>query len=248
MDQPDLSTDERRLFAEPCTIERLGAGFRSVKKNKGSPGVDGASIAEVESRLDEELGRLKAELESRTYKPSPVRRVEIPKPGGRGTRKLGVPTVRARVVQATLKQLLEPIFEPTFAANSYGFRPGRSRHQAVMAAREIVATGKPYVVDPDWSQFFDRIHHDRLIARVGERVLDKRILRLIGTTLRSGATADGPKSPPRKAPCKAARRAPCSATSSSPSRTGSWSGVAWHFAGSPMTATSSCARPRRPNG
>lgn len=195
MYQQDLLTDERRLFEELCTIERLGAGFHSVKKNKGRPGVDGVSIAEFESRLDEELGRLKAELESWTYKPSPVRRVEIPKPGGRGTRKLGVPTVRDRVVQATLKQLLEPIFEPTFSANSYGFRPGRSQHQAVMAAREIVATGKPYVVDLDLSQFFDRIHHDRLIARVGDQVPDKRILRLIGMTLRSGVMADGLKSP-----------------------------------------------------
>jgi RNA-directed DNA polymerase len=98
-----------------------------------------------------------------------------------------------RVLQEA--QLLEPIFEPTFSANSYGFRPGRSQHQAVMAAREIVAAGKPYVVDLDLSQFFDRIHHDRLIARVGEQVPDKRILRLIGMTLRSGVMADGLKSP-----------------------------------------------------
>lgn len=195
MYQRDLLTDERRLFEELCTTERLRAGFQSVKKNKGSPGVDGVSIAAFESRLDEELGRLKAELESWTYTPSPVRRVEIPKPGGRGTRKLGVPTVRDRVVQATLKHLLEPIFEPTFSANSYGFRPGRSQHQAVEAAREIVAGGKPYVVDLDLAQFFDRIHHDRLIARVGTHVPDKRILRLIGMTLRSGVMADGLMSP-----------------------------------------------------
>ena len=104
--QQDLLTDERRLFEELCTLDRLRAGFHSVKKNKGSPGVDGISIAEFDSRLDEELGRLKAELESWTYKPAPVRRVEIPKPGGRGTRNLGVPTVRDRVVQATLKHLL----------------------------------------------------------------------------------------------------------------------------------------------
>jgi group II intron reverse transcriptase/maturase len=106
-----------------------------------------------------------------------------------------VPTVRDRVVQATLKHLLEPIFEPTFSANSYGFRPGRSQHQAVTAAREIVAGGKPYVVDLDLAQFFDRIHHDRLIARVGEYVPDTRILRLIGLTLRSGVMADGLMSP-----------------------------------------------------
>jgi len=195
MYQRDLLTDERRLFEELCAIERLHAGFQSVKKNKGSPGVDGVSVAAFESCLDEELGRLKAELESWAYKPSPVRRVEIPKPGGRGIRKLGVPTVRDRVVQASLKHLLEPIFEPTFSANSYGFRPGRSQHQAVTAACEIVAGGKPYVVDLDLAQFFDQIHHDRLVARVGKQVPDTRILRLIGLTLRSGVMADGLMSP-----------------------------------------------------
>ena len=108
MYQLNLWTDERRLFEGLCAVERLRGGFQSVRKNKGSPGVDGVTIAAFEARLDEELGRLKAELESWTYKPSPVRRVEIPKPGGRGTRNLGVPTVRDRVVQATLKHRLEP--------------------------------------------------------------------------------------------------------------------------------------------
>ena len=108
MVQLNLWTDERRLFEELCAVERLRGGFQSVRKNKGSPGVDGVTIAAFEARLFEALGRLKAELESWTYKPSPVRRVEIPKPGGRGTRNLGVPTVRDRVVQATLKHRLEP--------------------------------------------------------------------------------------------------------------------------------------------
>ena len=199
MYQLNLWTDERRLFEELCAVERLRGGFQSVRKNKGSPGVDGVTIAAFEACLDEELGRLTAELESWTYKPSPVRRVEIPKPGGRGTRNLGVPTVRDRVVQATLKHLLEPIFEPTFSVHSYGFRPGRNQRQAVEAAREIpfsdLAGGKPYVADLDLAQFFDRIHHDRLIARVGEHVADKRILRLIGMTLRSGVLANGLMSP-----------------------------------------------------
>jgi group II intron reverse transcriptase/maturase len=162
-----------------------------VRKNKGSPGIDGVTIAEFESRLDEELGRLRADLESWTYEPSPVRRVEIPKPGGKGIRLLGVPTVRDRVVHATLKRLLEPIFEPLFSDHSYGFRPGRNQRQAVEAAREIVAGGKPYVVDLDLSKFFDRIHHDRLIARLGQSIPDKRILRLIGKILRSGVMANG---------------------------------------------------------
>ena len=106
-----------------------------MKKNKGSPGIDGITIAEFESRLPEELSQLKEELEGWSYKPSPVRRVEIPKPGGKGVRLLGVPTVRDRVVQATLKELLEPIFEPLFSDHSYGFRPGRNQRQAVEAAR-----------------------------------------------------------------------------------------------------------------
>jgi len=162
-----------------------------VKKNKGSPGIDGVTVVEFGSRLGEELSRLKEELESWTYKPSPVRRVEIPKPGGKGIRLLGVPTVRDRVVHATLKELLEPIFEPLFSDHSYGFRPERNQRQAVEAARRIVARGKPCVVDIDLSKFFDRIQHDRLITRLSQQVTDKRILRLIGLLLRSGIMANG---------------------------------------------------------
>ncbi len=191
MRQRDLFIEEPRLFEALCTIERLEAGFRRVKKNKGSPGVDGVTIAEFESRLSEELSQLKEDLESWTYQPSPVRRVEIPKPGGKGIRLLGVPTVRDRVVHATLKELLEPIFEPLFSDHSYGFRLERNQRQAVEAARKIVASGKPYVVDIDLSKFFDRIHHDRLIARLSQQVADKRILRLIGLLLRSGIMANG---------------------------------------------------------
>jgi len=187
----DLLTDERRLFEELCKTEWLEAGFRNVRKNKGSPGIDGVTIAAFASRVDEELRQLQVELASWTYKPSPVRRVEIPKPGGRGIRLLGVPTVRDRVVHATLKLLLEPIFEPLFCAHSYGFRPGRNQGQAVEAARQIVAGGKPYVVDLDLSKFFDRIHHDRLLARLGQSIPDKRILRLVGLILRSGIMANG---------------------------------------------------------
>jgi len=191
MSQRDLFIEEPRLFEALCTIERMEAGFRHVKKNKGSPGVDGTTIEEFGSRLTEELSQLQQELESWTYKPSPVRRVEIPKPGGKGIRLLGVPTVRDRVVHATLKELLEPIFEPVFSDHSYGFRPERNQRQAVESAREIVAGGKPYVVDIDLSKFFDRIHHDRLIGRMSQQVVDKRILRLIGLLLRSGIMANG---------------------------------------------------------
>jgi RNA-directed DNA polymerase len=183
--------EEPRLFENLCSTCYLGIGFILVKRNRGKPGIDGVSIADFEANLDEELSQLQQELSNWTYQPSPVRRVEIPKPGGKGMRLLGIPTVRDRVVQATLKLLLEPIFDPHFSPNSYGFRPGRSQHQAVEAAQRIVNSGKPYVVDIDLSKFFDRIHHDRLIARMGEKVTDKRILRLVGLMLRSGIMING---------------------------------------------------------
>ena len=187
--------EEPRLFENLCSTHYLGIGFILVKRNRGKPGIDGVSIADFEADLDEELSQLQQELSNWTYQPSPVRRVEIPKPGGKGMRLLGIPTVRDRVVQATLKLLLEPIFDPHFSPNSYGFRPGRSQHQAVEAAQRIVNSGKPYVVDIDLSKFFDRIHHDRLIARMGEKVTDKRILRLVGLMLRSGIMINGVLSP-----------------------------------------------------
>ena len=183
--------EEPRLFENLCSTLYLGIGFILVKRNRGKPGIDGVRIADFEANLDEELSQLQQELSNWTYQPSPVRRVEIPKPGGKGMRLLGIPTVRDRVVQATLKLLLEPIFDPHFSPNSYGFRPGRSQHQAVAAAQRIVNSGKPYVVDIDLSKFFDRIHHDRLIARMGEKVTDKRILRLVGLMLRSGIMING---------------------------------------------------------
>jgi len=183
--------EEPRLFENLCSTFYLGIGFILVKRNRGKPGIDGVSIADFEANLEEELSQLQQELSNWTYQPSPVRRVEIPKPGGKGMRLLGIPTVRDRVVQATLKLLLEPIFDPHFSPHSYGFRPGRSQHQAVEAAQRIVNSGKPYVVDIDLSKFFDRIHHDRLIARMGEKVTDKRILRLVGLMLRSGIMING---------------------------------------------------------
>jgi len=198
MNENDQLIEEPRLFDSLCSTFYLSIGFEQVKKNKGKPGIDGISIVDFEACLDEELSQLQQELTEWTYKPSPVRRVEIPKPGGKGVRLLGIPTVRDRVVQATLKMLLEPIFEPHFSPHSYGFRPGRSPHHAVQAAQQIVNSGKPYVVDIDLSKFFDRIHHDRLIARMGQRISDKRILRLIGIMLRSGVMINGVVNPSKE--------------------------------------------------
>ena len=190
--------EEPRLFENLCSTLYLGVGFELVRRNHGAPGIDGVSIADFEANLDEELSQLQQELTTWTYQPTPVRRVEIPKPDGKGVRLLGIPTVRDRVVQTTLKLLLEPIFDPHFSPNSYGFRPGRNQHQAVQAAQQIVNSGKPYVVDIDISKFFDRIHHDRLIARMGQKIADKRILRLVGIMLRSGVMINGVVNPSKE--------------------------------------------------
>ena len=198
MNENDLLKEEPRLFDQLCSTLYLGVAFKQVKKNKGKPGIDGITIEEFEANLDEELSQLQEELANWTYQPSPVRRVEIPKPGGKGVRRLGIPTVRDRVVQTTLKLLLEPIFDPHFSPHSYGFRPGRSQHQAVQAAQQIVNSGKPYVVDIDLSKFFDRINHDRLIGRMGQKIADKRILRLVGNMLRSGVMINGIVNPSKE--------------------------------------------------
>lgn len=187
-----LTTDQRSLYDQLCCKYVLEQGFKAVKKNKGAPGIDDESIEDFENGLDMELSNLSLELESWTYQPRPVRRVEIPKPGkNAGVRLLGVPCTRDRVVQATLKLLLEPILDPTFSDQSYGFRPGRNQRQAVESIQKIVKTGKEYVVDTDLSKFFDRVNHDRLIHRLRKDIPDKRILRLIGMILRSGVLIDG---------------------------------------------------------
>jgi RNA-directed DNA polymerase len=191
MIQLELPIEEPSLFDSLCTTVMLKQGFKAVKSNKGSPGIDEVTISDYENRLEEELSQLKKELVSWDYKPKPVKRVEIPKPGGAGIRLLGIPCVRDRVVQATIKILLEPIYEKLFSNSSYGFRPNRNQKMAVLAAKEIVNKGKAYVVDIDLSKFFDRVNHDRLISRLSVHIEDKRILRLIGMILRSGVMVDG---------------------------------------------------------
>ncbi|MCI5132882.1 MAG: group II intron reverse transcriptase/maturase [Candidatus Electrothrix sp. EH2] len=192
MRQRELFVDERSLFEKLCDVRFLQAGFKAVKKNGGSPGVDGVTVEEFGSSLKEEIEQLAEELAGWRYKPSPVRRVEIPKPGkGAGVRLLGVPCVKDRVVHATIKQLLDPILDPGFSDHSFGFRPGRNQRRAVESGRRIVKSGKEYVVDIDLSKFFDRVNHDRLIYLLSGHVDDKRVLRLIGMILRSGIMKDG---------------------------------------------------------
>lgn len=180
-----LSINTENLFEQLCPMEVLRRAFREVRKNRGAPGIDGVSIETFEANLDEELAQLKEELISWRYKPKAVKQVELPKATG-GIRKLGIPCIRDRVVQTAIKGLIEPILDPWFSDNSYGFRPNRNQQQAVKQAQEIVTSGKPYVVDIDLSKFFDRINQDKLIAQLKRHIKDKRLLRLIGMTLRSG--------------------------------------------------------------
>lgn len=180
----------KSLFEQICSYEQLYDSFKAVKRNKGAPGIDGKSIAEYESNLQEELGQLEKDLKSWTYQPRAVKRVEIEKPEG-GVRLLGIPCVRDRVLQASIKSILEPLFEKKFSEHSYGFRPGRSQKQALLAAQTIVNSGKEFVVDIDLSKFFDRVNQDRLIHRLSLEIDDKKVLRLIGLTLRSGVLIDG---------------------------------------------------------
>jgi len=193
--KPDLFHKEENLFERLCEPPLLKAGFAEVKRNKGAPGVDKVTICDFESNLEEELNQLSKELISWTYQPMPVRQVEIDKPGSTEKRKLGIPSIRDRVVDATIKSLIEPLLLPKFSDHSYGFIPGRNQTQAVSEAKRIIESGKEIVVDIDLSKFFDRIHHDRLIHRLGLFIKDKRILRLIGLKLRSGIMKDGLVSP-----------------------------------------------------
>jgi len=162
----------------------------AVKRNQGAAGMDRMTTAELEPHLQANWWILKDKLLKGTYVPSPVRRVEIPKPNG-GTRMLGIPTVQDRFIQQLLLQVLTPVFDPQFSEHSYGFRPGRSAQDAVRAAQQYAQGGKDWVVDIDISKFFDHVNHDILMGRIGKVIRDKRVLQLIGKYLRRGAMVDG---------------------------------------------------------
>ena len=191
VEEPNLFNYQENLFEKICSLSTLQQAFQSVKVNGGAPGIDGITCKEFSERLPQELSQLKKELESWTYQTKPVRQVDIPKPDQSGTRKLGIPCVRDRTVQAAIKIAIEPIFEPLFSKSSYGFRPGIGQWQAVRAAQQIVQSGKEYVVDLDLEKFFDRVHHDKLVHRLSLQISDKRVLRLIGNILRGGIMKDG---------------------------------------------------------
>jgi RNA-directed DNA polymerase len=176
---------------EICEFSNLINAFKLVKRNKGAPGIDGITIEEFEANLFENIQQLRESVLTWRYKPTPVKRVERPKPEGKGVRLLGIPIVKDRILHMAIKTVLEPKIDPTFSQSSFGFRPGRNQRQAVEKARDLVSAGNEYVVDIDLSKFFDRINHDRLIHRLKLYVEDTRVLRLIGMILRSGIMADG---------------------------------------------------------
>jgi RNA-directed DNA polymerase len=178
--------------------ENMMRAHRRVVSNRGSAGVDGMSVEELKPYLQEHWARIKGELLGGRYDPQPVLRVEIPKPGGRGMRKLGIPTAVDRLIQQAVHQVLSPLFDPDFSETSYGFRPGRSAHQAIVKAKEYVAEGRRWVVDMDLEKFFDRVHHDVLMARVARKVKDKRVLCLIRRYLQAGIMEGGVVSQPVK--------------------------------------------------
>jgi RNA-directed DNA polymerase len=178
--------------------ENMLAAYQRVLSNHGTAGVDGMTVDELMPMLRERWEAIREELLGDAYRPSPVLKVEIPKPGGKGVRMLGIPTVLDRLIQQALLQVLTPAFDPTFSDDSFGFRPGRSAHQALDRAKEHIAAGHRWVVDMDLEKFFDRVNHDVLMARLARRIEDKRILRLIRRYLQAGMMEGGVVSPRRE--------------------------------------------------
>src|SRR5882724_6301632 len=191
---PENPANTNRLMEEVCERENLKAALQQVKANKGSAGVDGMTVGGISDYLKQHWPAIREQLLNGTYEPKPVRRVEIPKPDG-GVRKLGIPTVLDRFIQQAVMQVLQRRWDSTFSDHSYGFRPGRSAHQAVAQAQQYIAAGYRWVVDLDLEKFFDRVNHDKRMAVIARRVTDKRVLRLIGAFLKVGVLENGLVSP-----------------------------------------------------
>jgi RNA-directed DNA polymerase len=182
------------LMEEVCERDNCWQAYKRVKANKGSPGIDGVKVGELSDYLRQHGLSIREQLLNGTYKPQPVRRVEIPKPDG-GVRKLGIPTVLDRFIQQAVMQVLQRRGDPTFSEHSHGFRPKRSAHQAVAKAQQYIAAGHRGVVDLDLEKFFDRVKHDKRMAAMARRVTDKRVLRLMGAFWKVGVLENGLVSP-----------------------------------------------------
>jgi RNA-directed DNA polymerase len=192
--------------------ENMLSALKRVESNKGAAGIDGMRVEELRGFLKEHWLEVREALESGKYRPSPVRRVEIPKPDG-GVRQLGIPTVIDRLIQQAIAQVLSPMFEQVFSPYSYGFRPGRSAHQAIQKSQEYIREGYDWCVDIDLEKFFDRVNHDMLMARVARVVKDKRVLKLIRAYLNSGVMVNGvvmdtEEGTPQGGLCKALHKPP----------------------------------------
>lgn len=188
--RPESQAGNERLMEVILERENLKRALRRVEENKGAAGVDGMRVRELRSHLKQRWPELREQLLSGSYQPAPVRRAEIPKAGG-GMRKLGIPTVVDRFIQQAILQILQRDWDPTFSGHSYGFRPGRTAHQAMAQAQEYIKAGWDTVVDIDLEKFFDRVNHDVLMSRVARRVADKRVLKLIRAYLNSGVLENG---------------------------------------------------------
>jgi len=188
--EPESPAPTAHLMEAICDPDNIEAALRAVVRNKGAPGVDGITVKQLPGILKARWSEIEDQLLQGRYQPQPVRRVKIPKPAG-GTRNLGIPTVIDRVIQQAVLQWLQPQWDPTFSEHSYGFRPGRSAHQAVAQAQACVIEGYRFVVDIDLAKFFDRVNHDRLMAAVAARVSDRRVLRLIRGYLTAGVLDGG---------------------------------------------------------
>jgi RNA-directed DNA polymerase len=184
-EQEESPGQNERLMEEVADPANLNAAWRRVRGNGGAPGVDGIPVAAFLEHAKPRAALLRKELLEGNYRPSPLRRVKIPKPTG-GERLLGIPTVQDRVVQQAILQVLQPILDPSFSGHSYGFRPGRNAHQAVASAQEYIQQGYDWVVDLDLEAFFDRVNHDRLMSRLGERIADRRMCWTIRRFLQAG--------------------------------------------------------------
>jgi RNA-directed DNA polymerase len=194
VNDPESPASTNRLMEEVCERENLKEALRRVKANKGSAGVDGMTVGDITDYLKQHWPVIREQLLNGTYEPKPVRRVEIPKPGG-GVRKLGIPTVLDRLIQQAVMQVLQRQWDRTFSDRSYGFRPGRSAQQAVAQAQKYIAEGHGWCVDLDLEKFFDRVNHDKLMGQIAKRVEDKRLLKLIRAFLNAGVMENGLVSP-----------------------------------------------------